>query len=38
MNKTGVGTFYFQVRHANNFNGFPLEILDVPTLFAAESD
>ncbi|WP_307968512.1 hypothetical protein, partial [Sinorhizobium medicae] len=22
------GTFYFQVRHANDFNGFPLEILE----------
>ncbi|MQX23376.1 hypothetical protein GHJ84_20910 [Sinorhizobium meliloti] len=24
------GTFYFQVRHANDFNGFPLEILECP--------
>ncbi|MDW9826581.1 hypothetical protein GOB24_03085, partial [Sinorhizobium meliloti] len=25
-----MGTFYFQVRHANDFNGFPLEILECP--------
>ncbi|WP_210282998.1 hypothetical protein, partial [Rhizobium sp. BK049] len=24
------GTFYFQVRHANDFNGFTLEILACP--------
>ncbi|CUX65694.1 hypothetical protein AGR5A_pa30026 [Agrobacterium genomosp. 5 str. CFBP 6626] len=33
---TITGTFYFEVRHANNFNGFTLEILHVRMLYAID--